>query len=500
VPTVKIDGQLHQIPDGPHTRVVMVNDMASRKQYKVEYCFNFPSPEVRVKTTTYDSSYMYSNYAADDSMPIMGEPIEAEETIEHIGNYLVSPEEKRAPGDKNLWATTLDKTPDSQRAKIDRDYKSWKQAETKKRCDRDDEYARREDAARQKSKEDWKAYKATRTQQLFEEKHSGGNPNFAPLYKSKSGDSKMNRMVTGYRVRISDPMGEEKYAYGTVVEVKEPLIQSHTLLCMDRPSEHYVDSPDICGENHGYLVTSSSLRAASYRSRSAAYEGLPEHIGLFNQEPFDQDNIHFPRHSVGRIVELNGDRATCIWKNVKELGGQPFHVPAGNLRWCRFNPETNTVSRTWYTTHMPHVAGDILVYWSDKPHMISGSRHGYPITRGVLLRHVSHDLENRGLIVVPLSGMPKEYIGVKVKIPKNSVRKFEEPFIDVGEEVEIVAEVMFKKKNLQRSRGKVILATDFEGDIGIQFPEDIGAGSLDGIGKEGRCLYIPAESVEKVSG
>jgi hypothetical protein len=59
---------------------------------------------------------------------------------------------------------------------------------------------------------------------------------------------------------------------------------------------------------------------------------------------------------------------------------------------------------------------------------------------------------------------------------------------------------MFKKKNLQRSRGKVILATDFEGDVGIQFLEDIGAGSLDGIGKEGRCLYIPVESVEKVSG
>jgi hypothetical protein len=189
-----------------------------------------------------------------------------------------------------------------------------------------------------------------------------------------------------------------------------------------------------------------------------------------------------------------------VWKNVKELKGQPFHVPKDNLRWCRFDPGTNTVSRTWYTTHMPHAAGDILVYWSDKPYMISGSRRGYPITRGVLLRHVSNDPENRGLIVTPLSGMPSEWIGMKVKIPKNSVRKFEEPFIDVGEEVEIVAEVMFKKKNLQRSRGTVILATDFEGDIGIQFPEDIGAGSLDGIGKEGRCLYIPAESVAKVSG
>lgn len=310
----------------------------------------------------------------------------------------------------------------------------------------------------------------------------------------------MNRLVTGYRVRISDPLGEEKYAYGTVAEIKDQLPKGHVLLCMDQPSEHYVDFPDVCGENHGYLTPSAHLRGTNFRTREAAYEGLPEHIGLFNPEPFDQDNVHFPRHSVGRIITMAAESVTCVWKNVKELKGQPFRVAKDSLRWCRFNPETNTVSRTWYTAQMPHSPGDILVYWSDKPHMISGSRRGYPITRGVLLRHVSHDPENRGLIVTALSGMPEEYIGVKVKIPKNSVRKFEEPFIDVGEEVEIVAEVMFKKQNLQRSRGTVILATDFEGDIGIQFPEDIGAGSLDGIGKEGRCLYIPAGSVEKVSG
>ncbi len=480
MPNVKIEGVLYQIPNGPYTRTVLVNDMASRKQYRIDYRFNFPNSDVHVKKTTYDSSHLYSNYAEAQSQPVIGEPIDEEETIEHIGKYLVSPEEARDPGlTKNLWESTL---------------------KVKERCDRDDKYARAEDAARQKSKADWKAYKATRTQQVFEKKHSGGNPNFAPLYKSKSGDSKMNRLVTGYRVRISDPMGEEKYAYGTVVEVKELLPKGQVLLCMDQPSEHYVDLSDICGKDHGYVVSSSGLRGTNFRTPEQAYESLPEHVGLFNPEPFTQDGIRFPRHSVGRIVVMEGDRATCVWKNVKELKGQRFHVAKDNLRWCRFDPKTNRVHRTWYTAQMPHTHGDVLVYWSDKPHMISGSRRGYPITRGVLLRHDDYDPENRGLIVTCLSGMPSEFIGVKVKIPKNSVRKFEEPFIDVGEEVEVVAEVMFKKKNLQRSRGTVILATDFEGDIGIQFPEDIGAGSLDGIGKEGRCLYIPSDSVEKVSG
>jgi hypothetical protein len=45
-------------------------------------------------------------------------------------------------------------------------------------------------------------------------------------------------------------------------------------------------------------------------------------------------------------------------------------------------------------------------------------------------------------------------------------------------------------------KGKVILSTDTEGDVGIEFKEDIGAGSLDGIGKEGHCIYIEADLVK----
>lgn len=44
--------------------------------------------------------------------------------------------------------------------------------------------------------------------------------------------------------------------------------------------------------------------------------------------------------------------------------------------------------------------------------------------------------------------------------------------------------------------GKVILSTDAEGDVGIEFEEDLGAGSLDGIGKEGHCIYIEASLVK----
>jgi len=78
------------------------------------------------------------------------------------------------------------------------------------------------------------------------------------------------------------------------------------------------------------------------------------------------------------------------------------------------------------------------------------------------------------------------------------LRKHPSPdnFYRPGQQVEIVAVVDFRKKPLQGMKGQVILSTDREGDVGIEFTEDIGAGSLDGIGKEGHCIYIEASLVK----
>jgi hypothetical protein len=96
--------------------------------------------------------------------------------------------------------------------------------------------------------------------------------------------------------------------------------------------------------------------------------------------------------------------------------------------------------------------------------------------------------------------MPRETLGMGVKIRTQDVMPFEGSFFSSGEEVEVVAEVVFRKKSLQGRRGRVILPTDADGDVGVEFPEDIGAGSLDGVGEEGRCLYIPADAVKEASG
>ena len=48
-------------------------------------------------------------------------------------------------------------------------------------------------------------------------------------------------------------------------------------------------------------------------------------------------------------------------------------------------------------------------------------------------------------------------------------------------------------------RAVVVLPLDQDGEIGLQFEEDINAGSLDGYGQDKRCLYIHHSAIEKVA-
>jgi len=309
----------------------------------------------------------------------------------------------------------------------------------------------------------------------------------------------LTTLTTGTRVRTPDPAGQDKYAFGTVVELKaEAIPRGYALVAMDRPSPDYNDYPEVVGEMHGLVIKHGNLRSASGASRSKKdlYKGVPEHIGVFAHEPFEFEGRKFKRGAMGRVLEDRGANYTVDWYNVRDVES-PFYVPKDCVRWCRFEPSSNKIKQTWYTTHTPLAPGDVLAYWSEKPNIMSGDRHHFAVTKGVLLRHDSWDESRCCINATIVSGMAKnEGLGMRLQVRKQDVRKFEETFLDQGQEVEIVAEVHFRKKNLQGRRGKVILATDFEGDVGVEFPEDIGAGSLDGAGKEGQCLYIPTESVK----
>ena len=57
--------------------------------------------------------------------------------------------------------------------------------------------------------------------------------------------------------------------------------------------------------------------------------------------------------------------------------------------------------------------------------------------------------------------------------------------------------ILPKNHPLQGEKATVILPVDPDGDIGVVFKENIGAGSLDGMGPNGHCLYIPEKSLKK---
>jgi hypothetical protein len=80
------------------------------------------------------------------------------------------------------------------------------------------------------------------------------------------------------------------------------------------------------------------------------------------------------------------------------------------------------------------------------------------------------------------------------------LEKIEEEFIDTGGEVEITAEISFRKRDLKGMQAVVVLPMDQDGEIGLQFKEDIAAGSLDGHGEDKKCLYIHHSALKRVSG
>jgi len=87
----------------------------------------------------------------------------------------------------------------------------------------------------------------------------------------------------------------------------------------------------------------------------------------------------------------------------------------------------------------------------------------------------------------------------KVVLSRLRLKPFEHAWFDKGDKISVSKEVNFRKRNLKGLQGKVLLPTDADGDVGVEFKVDLGAGTLDGIGADGRCLFIPAASLEKIS-
>ncbi len=322
--------------------------------------------------------------------------------------------------------------------------------------------------------------------------------------KTKGED--MDHYPTGTRVSVRST-GEEDPLYGTIVELENSrsrIPDTAYLVCMDKPRPaHYKDYPKTCGTGHGRITAASAITTAgsNFRTTREMYAGVPTHIGMFVPKSFSQQGKTYPEGSSGRVLEMRTNAVRIRWYlyggglcEVKDASW----VPKESVRWGRIHGGHRKATE-WYTgtSRSDHEAGDILIYCSAAPLHIPGTQ--YVITKGVILEFAGGASDRRHINVHIRAGMDPEIIGYAIKVPKSSVRLFKEPYIPAGEEVEITAEIMFRRKNLRGKRGTVVLATDSEGDVGIEFSEEMEAGSLDGAGTEGKCLYIPADAVNKIS-
>lgn len=498
---VEVDGHRHQIDQGDQRLQTLNMDMERKVQIRKEYRFNSPSVEVRV--LTYEEPML--DYFAADREVTMPAPVLVDDNIRHIKNFLVQ------DGDKHYQEYEPRRNVDGEqiisRAQYERKFGHTKVA------------VRPEERERGKRALFESMYRPTPRPTS---KDFGNKPSFSSPWDTpqKLKESHMPDWVTGARVQVADPMGQERYASGTVIEVKEGLPRGTTLICLDKPKPDGDDPLDICGSGYGHLVRTQDLRPLrDPRNHEAWYMDVPEHLAVVAPEGFTYMDITFPRGAVGRVITGpssagEGSGYTIAWLNVRDRhfrGGSDgkkewsnvFSVPGDPLRWCRIEPGTYKVKRTFYSTFSPFEVGDYLVYVSEKP-IPFPSKNGKEIQNhvvipGVIFRHRGWDTERNCIQAVIVGGMSPETLGANLNLRKQDVRKFDQPFIPVGSAVEIVAEVIFKKKNLQGRRAKAVLPTDVDGDVGLEFPEDMGAGSLDGAGREGRCLYVPSQSVRLIS-
>ncbi len=309
---------------------------------------------------------------------------------------------------------------------------------------------------------------------------------------------KFSTLETGTRVRTRNVL-DGSNTFGIVVELPEGELENPemVLICMDHcDPENHVAYPDICGKGHGRLHSRQHLRSHGLKG-SDIYSEIPKHIGVCVTEPFSCDGVDFPSGAFGRVTGVGNGVTIVTWlKGPKR--GKAWTVSTDSVVWCRYSTRLSRIKNIWYTDRSPLKAGDILVYTADKACPIAG-RQTRVITKGAILKCDGHRSSKGYLTATVVSGANPESIGLQVGVREQSVCRFEETFIPTGKSIEIVAEVLFRKKNLRGQRGKVILPTDLDGDVGVEFPDDIGAGSLDGIGREGRCLYVPAEAVSEVS-
>lgn len=344
-------------------------------------------------------------------------------------------------------------------------------------------------------------------EELLKEKGKGG-----PMAK---------KFPTGTRVMFRHSR-TKKSAYATVVGVvKEMKGNTHPgtiLLCTDEAVERAVHHEEYTGAQHGLLV--DYRKSGVELLMGSRWHTVPHNIGVYVRDGFVHDGVEFHSSGTGRIMgDIDHERGVVTvswnWSNENfhtsvDDGGtewsNSWEVPVAELGMCLLSEDKNMLAR-WPIGFSTKPAtnwkvGDICVVAVAGRHGVNfvtkeGREAVLPDGTVVeLLKNAggSHQIWNAKI----MGCCPESMVGSELNVREMSLMNHPHPemFYRPGQMVEIVAKMDFRKTSLQGMKGKVILSTDTDGDVGIEFKENIDAGSLDGIGKEGHCIYIEASLVK----
>lgn len=332
----------------------------------------------------------------------------------------------------------------------------------------------------------------------------------------------MLSLTSGTRVRFRAPKNDAGHL-GTIVGLSpsQALPKGFILICADSPSTEFRNGDEYTGQNHGVIVSRRRISRLPDQTGVKAFAGVPQHIGIVVETGFDWDDARFRGGTCGRLLHIDGEQATISWHDVRNRNfyisdpapgprrtGRPgkryencYSVPTEFLRWCRWD-SNHEVCKVWpggvQQPSAKFEVGDYVVYIATNATRATGSRH-FAVAQGTILRIQDYSGDRgRSYVAALVGGGAENGQGLQVNLPATALAPLGFPYLLAGNQVEIVASIEFKKRDLRGRRGVVILPTDADGDVGVQFQENIGAGSLDGVGKNLHCLYVPTSTVRKI--
>jgi hypothetical protein len=284
------------------------------------------------------------------------------------------------------------------------------------------------------------------------------------------------------------------------------------LVALNRRNPHATSHNEYTGEQRGVVVKGSSVLIGSDRIPTVH---LNEGVAVYVPGRFRHDGMEFARFATGRVVSDEGNNQVAVsWSHQDErfydctdhngkVWTNCWTVDLAKLEWCFINEQTTAIT-PWPAqgankpVKIQYNPKEVVSLHRGKVVVADSQGSEHLLTPGVVLEIVGQASSNSWAIKV-VGRCPDPVLNCVGQVREDYIRPLIEAdvFFRSGQEVEIVAEISFRKTPLKGMKGKVVLATDVDGDVGVEFPEDIGAGSLDGVGKQGHCLYVEANALSE---